>query len=219
MAVDRIYIYQTSPNQKSIITHKTKSDKASAYGIFNVEGTLKAASCLSDRAFKLFVRMNLHQDGHRYALSPAEIQKAIGMSDKRYREAVKELIEKGYLVQSEKHPGVFVFYEFPQRDDLLFGKHTKSKDNPAKSDRSSGEIGQITRRDWEDNPSISGGEIVHTITSHNTENSTNYSSCLPESEKEEYDAYLAWAEQAADCDDGLSGQQCQIDLDDEYLPF
>ena len=29
---------------------------------------------LSDRAFKLYIRMNLHQDNHTYALSPASIQ-------------------------------------------------------------------------------------------------------------------------------------------------
>ena len=107
---DNIYIYHTSPNQKSIVTHKTTSDDTHIYSKYNVDATMSAAKELSDRAFKLYARLNLHQDGHVYALSPIAIQADIGMSDKRYREAVKELTDKGYLVQQEKHKSLYVFY-------------------------------------------------------------------------------------------------------------
>lgn len=106
------YIY-TSPNQKIITTKKTISDDAHIYGICNIDATLTAAKELTDRAFKLYLRMSLHQDGYTYALSPVEICNSIGMSDKRYRDAVNELIAKKYLVQSEDHKNVFVFYENP----------------------------------------------------------------------------------------------------------
>ena len=86
---NNVYVYHTSPNQKSIITHKTVSDDSHIYGKCNVEAVLRAGKELSDRAFKLYVRLNLHQDGHTYALSPIAIQGDIGLSDKRYREAVK----------------------------------------------------------------------------------------------------------------------------------
>ena len=59
---------------QSIVTHKTVSDDTHIYGKCNVEATLLAAKELSDRAFKLYIRMNLHQDNHTYALSPASIQ-------------------------------------------------------------------------------------------------------------------------------------------------
>lgn len=71
-----IRIYQTAPNQRCIITHKTCSDENHLYGIFNIVATLLAGRTLSDRAFKLYVRMNLHQHLYGYALSPAEIERA-----------------------------------------------------------------------------------------------------------------------------------------------
>lgn len=168
---DNIYIYHTSPNQKTVVTKKTESGAASPYGICNVSAVLTAAKELSDRSFKLYMRMNLHQDGHTYALSPIEINGAIGMSDKRYRDAVNELIDKGYLVQSEKHKALYVFYEFPQLDNKYSGLPI-SPDNPAETDTSSTQSGRITRPFCTDNPSISGGEIPHNITSHSTFNST-----------------------------------------------
>lgn len=76
--------------------------------------TLTAAKELTDRAFKLYLRMSLHQDGFTYALSPVEICNSIGMSNKRYREAVNELIVKNYLVQSKDHKNMFIFYENPR---------------------------------------------------------------------------------------------------------
>ena len=187
---DNIYIYHTSPNQKSIITHKTVSDDSHIYGKCNVEATLCAAKELSDRAFKLYIRLNLHQDGHTYALSPVAIQADIGMSDKRYREAVKELTEKGYLVQNEKHKSLYVFYEFPQRDDKRYQQKTKAPVNPAETAVSSTQNGRITRQNWIDNPAISGGEIEHNITSHTTSNITIDSSNIDGSPSGKNSAFI-----------------------------
>ena len=127
---DRIYIYHTSPNQKTVITRKTVSDRENTYGISNVDATLSAAKSLTDRAFKLYARMNLHQDGHTYALSPVEILNSIGMSEKKYREAVKELIEKKYLVETERK-GVYYFYEHQQCGNEDCTQNEKWEDAPS----------------------------------------------------------------------------------------
>lgn len=170
--MDNIYIYHTSPNQKSVVTKKTQSDKEHPYGICNIEATLKAGKLLTDRAFKLYIRMSLHQDEHTYALSPVEIYNSIGMTDKRYREAIKELIEKGFLVQHSKHKSVYIFYEAPHIDNIMV--LPKGIDNPAKTDILSDQIGDMERSKRTSNPSISGGEILHNITSilHNNTNNT-----------------------------------------------
>ena len=186
---NNVYVYHTSPNQKSIITHKTVSDDAHIYGKCNVDATMSAAKELSDRAFKLYVRLNLHQDGHTYALSPVAIQGDIGMSDKRYREAVKELIDKGYLVQHDKHKSLYIFYEYPQKDDSHYRQRSERADNPAESAVSSTQNGRITRPNREDNPAILGGEIEHNITSHTTNNITSINNtCMDVSPKKKYRA-------------------------------
>ena len=114
--MDRICVYMTSPNQKIVQTYKAVSDSEHPYSICNLDAMLMAARNLTDRAFKLYVRMNLHQDDYTYALSPVEINDSIGMSDKRYREAVKELAQKGYLVKSKKRQNLYLFLENP--DDI-----------------------------------------------------------------------------------------------------
>ena len=190
-----INVYHTSPNQKTVITKKTYSDKKCVYGKCNVDATLAAAKELSDRAFKLYVRMNLHQDKHRYALSPKAIQDEIGMSDKRYRAAVNELIDNGYLIESSKHARVFFFYEFPNKDlsiaekYLLENKQKERKANKEKErqkravqndlvgqpkqiirtvkpDILPSQIEKIPRPNGSSTPAISGGEIERTITNN-----------------------------------------------------
>ena len=160
------------------------------YSKYNVDATMSAAKELSDRAFKLYARLNLHQDGHVYALSPIAIQADIGMSDKRYREAVKELTDKGYLVQQEKHKSLYVFYEFPQRDDKHYRQEPKSPDNPPESAGASSQNGRMARPNRVDNPAILGGEIEHNITSHTTNNTTINSNNRGYSPKEERRFYI-----------------------------
>lgn len=124
---EKIYIYHTAPNQRSVITRKTQSDDVHLYGKCNIEATLMAARDLSDRAFKMYIRMNLHQDGYSYALSPAATEHETGMSEKRYRLAVQELISKGYLVQHEKHKFIYYFYEYPRKDRGIVGNVDSSR--------------------------------------------------------------------------------------------
>ena len=200
--MERIIVYRTAPNQKTIITKKTHSDKKLPYGKCNVAATLKAAKELSDRAFKLYVRMNLHQDKHKYALSPKAIQDEIGMSDKRYRMAVNELIENGYLFECNNHAGVFFFYEFPSHDLCLVEKYKlediqkerkakKEKERQkgsvqkdpigeleqlismAKPDILPGQKENIARPKGPSNPAISGGEIERNIINNKINDNTD----------------------------------------------
>ena len=167
-----IYIYHTSPNQRSVITHKTLSDKEHPYGICNIAAMLTAAKELTDRAYKLYIRMSLHQDGHTYALSPVEINNSIGMTDKRYREAVKELIDKGYLVQHKDHKSVYTFYEAPAIDNVSV--LPKEIDYLPQTESTTVHNDYIEQPIWEVKPSVSGGEIIDNITSqiHNNTNTT-----------------------------------------------
>ena len=149
--------------------------------------------------------MNLHQDGHIYALSPVEIQKSIGMTDKRYRDAVNELIDKGYLVKDDKHGNVFYFREA--------GSITPDRaDTPAKSDVLPGENGGTVLSKWTGNPSKSGGEIVHNITSHNTENNTAYNTKGANDPQAFWDALESFRTR------NYNNSQSES-TDDETLPF
>ena len=122
----RMNCIYTSPNQKVVQTKKTVSDKANLYSKCNIEACLEASRVLTDRAFKLYIRMNLHQDGFTYALSPVEILEQIGMSEKRYHYAVRELIEKGYLVRNESNKMLYDFYE-THRNRIRNNKYSRGQ--------------------------------------------------------------------------------------------
>jgi ferredoxin len=59
----------------------------------------QAAQKLDAGAFKLWVYFAKNQNGYEFALSSSEVEKTFGMKIKQYNNAVKELIEKGYLVE------------------------------------------------------------------------------------------------------------------------
>lgn len=106
----------TYANQKVITTKKTLSDGEHVYSIVNAEACRQAIKTLSRSSLPLYIRMVLNQDDYQFALSPKTIKQEIGMSDKQYRHAIKELIDTGYLVQRHPNSNEYVFYEAPQED-------------------------------------------------------------------------------------------------------
>lgn len=59
-----------------------------------------AGNILTASAFKLFLYLSKNKDGYNFYLSPKDFINDFKMSDKTYRNARLELIEKGYLVQN-----------------------------------------------------------------------------------------------------------------------
>lgn len=170
MVTNKVYFYHTSPNQKCVITQKTQSDKDHIYALVNLEAVFTAAQELSDRAFKLYSRLNMHCDGYTYGLSPTEIQRTIGMSEDRYRTAVKELIKKGYLIQSDTQRNLYTFYEFPKRDAPTIA--VGEQDHQPKTAASSGDIPRITPENQQDYPTRNHRRNNTNIKSHNTKDNT-----------------------------------------------
>jgi len=138
--LNNINITVSSPHQKVIMTKKTLSDADHLYSRANIEAMLTAATNLSDKTFKLYARMNLHQDDYVYALSPTAIKKEIGMSAEKYRNAVNELKAKGYLQLVPGRKNLYAFYEYPQKDSsgtVCWGVNEESADqvkNPVDHD-------------------------------------------------------------------------------------
>ena len=72
---------------------------------------------LKATGFKLWCYMNKNQDGHTFALSAVDaIKWGVGCR-KSYDNAVKELIEKGYLVETSSNH--FTFYELPHSKEII----------------------------------------------------------------------------------------------------
>lgn len=144
------------PNQKVVITKKTNSDEQHIYSPDNIEAVLTAARVLTDRAFKLYVSMNLHQNGYTYGLSAVDVKNRIGFLEKKYRQAVSELIEAGYMVENPNVKHEFTFYEAPYIDNAMQPKREnyisqtgddgfQTDCNPVQTDRGCASNGQDTQ--------------------------------------------------------------------------
>lgn len=102
------------PNQKGITIHKEPCDNAAQehyYAKINLEAISHAAMDLDAGAFKLWVYFAKNQPGYRFALSKKVVEEQFKIKKTQYDNAIKELKEKGYLVQDKGN--YYSFYEVP----------------------------------------------------------------------------------------------------------
>lgn len=77
----------------------------------NLEALEKASQDLAGGAFKLWVYFAKNQNNYQFALSSADAEKTMGIKIKQYNNAVKELIDKKYLVPIDDKSNIYDFYE------------------------------------------------------------------------------------------------------------
>ena len=98
----------------------------------------KAAQELDAGAFKLWCYFAKNQNGYEFALSSKDAADNFGLKKKQYDNAVKELIEKSYLVVSKGNN--YVFNEIPvvskgnndvvsKSNNVLYPKDTRNITN------------------------------------------------------------------------------------------
>ncbi len=97
----------TSPNQKTITVEKEKCDKENYYTMINLSALESAAADLKAGAFKLWIYIAKNQNGFTFGLSNKAVAEYFGIKKDQYDNAVKELIEKGYLIKIKSNEYVF----------------------------------------------------------------------------------------------------------------
>lgn len=116
----------TVANQKTIKVQKEKCDKDNLYATYNLEALQCASIDLKGEAFKLWMYLGKNQNGYTFALSKVDAIKWGVGSKSSYDRAVKELIEKGYLVETS--PNHFDFFEIPKVEEITITVHKASAD-------------------------------------------------------------------------------------------
>lgn len=111
MAEEKIRVIVTVPNQKVITVNKSICDKEHIYAQCNLKANKIALKELSANAYKLYMYFALNQDDYAFALSYVHVYSTTGISEKTYHRAVKELIEKGYLVKEKDKKNQYIFYD------------------------------------------------------------------------------------------------------------
>ena len=107
----------TVPNQKTVSVQKEKCSAEEKYGMYNLYALQCAMNNLKGEAFKLWVYIGKNQHGYTFGLSKVDaINWGVG-SKSSYDRAVKELIEKGYLVETS--PNHYDFFELPIEEEVI----------------------------------------------------------------------------------------------------
>ena len=115
----------TSPNQKTITVEKEKCDKENLYTMINLLALESAAADLKAGAFKLWVYIAKNQNGFTFGLSNKAVAEYFGIKKDQYDNAVKELIEKGYLIKIKSNE--YVFKELAEKTTKRSGKNQHQK--------------------------------------------------------------------------------------------
>lgn len=105
----------TYPNQRLVTVHKADIGN----NFLGVNNSVWTAACrdLGYPATILYLYLSANANGYQLALSPAAVQNALGMPRTTYRDQIRNLINKGYLV--EVGGNRFDFYEIPQKTNVL----------------------------------------------------------------------------------------------------
>jgi hypothetical protein len=106
----RTVTFNVAPNQKVVEIHKQKLKS-----VMNIQFNRKAQATLSLQAYALYMHFMCNLHGYKELLSPDQVTKTTALGEKAYYKAVKELIEKEYLVQTKNQDiaNYYVFYEDP----------------------------------------------------------------------------------------------------------
>lgn len=105
----------TYPNQRLVTIHK--ADIGKQFLGINKDVWMTACCDLGYPATILYLYLSANANNYQLALSPAAVQNALGMPRTTYRDQIRNLINKGHLV--EVGGNRFDFYEIPQKTNVL----------------------------------------------------------------------------------------------------
>lgn len=101
------------PKQKAIRVIKQAANRDNPYTITNRAALQKARRTLKGNTFKVWSYIGENQNEYEFGFSSSEAAKELGINGDTVRAAIKELIEKGYLVEVELYPNLtgYLFIE------------------------------------------------------------------------------------------------------------
>lgn len=115
---------ETVPNQKIVNVKKEVCNnecRENYYAKINLNALQAAMLDLKGETLKLWLFISKNQNNYTFALSKVEaLRWGIG-SKSSYDRAIKELKEKGYLVETSSNH--YDFYELPKEKELLVTVH------------------------------------------------------------------------------------------------
>lgn len=107
------------PNQKSVAVNKEPCDKSHLYLCINIDAVQKSMKDLTPAQWKVWMYFAKNQNHYEFELSSVAVCGFCNISDKTYREAIKTLVAKRYLVPRPGCKGLYDFYEVPKEPEMI----------------------------------------------------------------------------------------------------
>ena len=104
-------------NQKVVNVNKEPCDTKNIYARINIEAIQNAINDLKPSTFKIWMYFAKNQEGYEFELSSVAVCGFCSVSDKTYREGIKEMIAKRYLIQNGSG-NCYDFYEMPKEIEV-----------------------------------------------------------------------------------------------------
>lgn len=109
----------TVPNQRIIaITGKEPCDKDNIYAKINKNAMIEAINNLhSTTTYLLWTYLSSQKNDYNFAFSSSAVSKELGIKKSTIQNAIRELINKNYLVQRDFNSNIYDFYELPKEKE------------------------------------------------------------------------------------------------------
>ena len=105
------------PNQKIVqIGKRTVRDGKHLYATMNLDAMQQAMRTLKGSSLKMWLYLNKNQENYTFDLSRTACLEW-GIKKDSYYDGVRELVEKGYLVQAREGSNYYTFYEAPRTEN------------------------------------------------------------------------------------------------------
>lgn len=105
----------TVPNQKVVHIHRDMPYQGEGnFLMVKKKNFADAYRNLNATAFVLWLYLASNKDGFDLALSPQAVFAELGMPQSTCRDQIKNLINKGYLIQHSEGSNIYDFYEKPR---------------------------------------------------------------------------------------------------------
>lgn len=163
---EKIRVIITVPNQKVITVNKSICDGEHIYATCNLKANKMALKELSPNTYKLYMYFALNQNDYSFALSYVHVYSITGMSEKTYHRAVKELIDKGYLVKEEGKKNQYIFYDGKIDGEYSLVKNTGQESQVDQDDET--KISDKSSQKGNSRTVVVTGEILQDNTNNNT---------------------------------------------------
>lgn len=163
---NKIRVIITVPNQKVVTVKQSICDKEHIYTQCNLKANKMALKELSANTYKLYMYFALNQNDFVMALSYVDVYNVTGMSEKTYHRAVKELIDKGYLVKEKDKKNQYIFYDGKIDGEYSVVKNTRQESQVDQDAET--EVSDKTGQKGNSRQVKTTGEILQDTTLNNT---------------------------------------------------